>query len=134
MKIHLYLEISLSSVQTMIDANKQFDWVLHSELAKEPDTKNLGDEDLSYFLIAPTGKVDQHIPEFIPLLVERSNVNPEKTLYSFIREHDGAVFSQHQSKSLDAIGKMIESNQAHWLKTLPLKPTDWPAVLGTLAL
>ncbi len=52
MKIHLYLEIPLPAVQALLDANKQFNWVVHSTPIRELDTINQEDEDLSYFLIA----------------------------------------------------------------------------------
>lgn len=56
-------------------------------------------------------------------VVDDSNKRPEKTVFCFTTEPKittGGVksFTKHQSKSLDAVGKMVEENGGKWCKTL----------------
>lgn len=51
-------------------------------------------------------------------VVDDSNKRPEKTIFSFIHEDEGKVFSEHQLKSLEQTGKMIKENGAQFFKTL----------------
>ena len=49
--------------------------------------------------------------------VDDSNKRPERTLFCFLERRDGeAAFSEHQVKSLNAVGKMIQENGATWEK------------------
>lgn len=50
-------------------------------------------------------------------VVDDSNKRPGKTIFSFITEDDGQVFTEHQIKSLVQTGKMIKNNGAMYFKT-----------------
>jgi len=54
----------------------------------------------------------------IPELIDASNKKSNKTLFCAIFEENEDMFTPHQKKSLDAIGKMIENNGGRWLKSL----------------
>ncbi len=70
--------------------------------------------DFCLYVITPKMKGFFAIPE----VVDDSNRRPEKTLFCFIKKDEEAVFSKHQIKSLNAIGKMITTNGAKWLNSL----------------
>ena len=80
----------------------------------ENDTETQEDFDFLLFVITPCMIGFNLIPE----LVDLSNKKPEKTLYCALFEDQGRAFSSHQKKSLEAIGKMVERNGGHWLKSL----------------
>lgn len=46
--------------------------------------------------------------------IDDSNKRPNKTIFCFLDEG----FSEHQIKSLKAVGKMVQNNGAFWLKDL----------------
>lgn len=50
-------------------------------------------------------------------VVDDSNKRPEKTLFSFLKEDGGEIFSAHQLKSLEQTGKMVKENGAQFFKT-----------------
>ena len=50
-------------------------------------------------------------------LVDDSNKRPDKTVYFIMEEEEGQSFSEHQLKSLKAIGKLVEKNGGRWSKT-----------------
>jgi hypothetical protein len=43
-------------------------------------------------------------------VTEDSVKQPQKTLFAYLREDEGKVFSTFQMKSLSALGKMVERN------------------------
>jgi hypothetical protein len=43
-------------------------------------------------------------------VIDDSNKRPEKTVFYFSTEDDGLKFSEHQIKSLNAVGKMVKEN------------------------
>ena len=51
-------------------------------------------------------------------VVDDSNKRPDKTIFCFLLEDKGQVFSAKQLKSLQAVGKMVEGNGGRWLKSL----------------
>ncbi len=51
-------------------------------------------------------------------VVEDSIKRPDKTIFCYLLEDDDLKFNEHQIKSLDMVGKMIESNGAKWFKSL----------------
>lgn len=51
-------------------------------------------------------------------IVDDSNKRPEKTIFCFINEDEGKVFSDAQLKSLYQIEKMVKENGATVFKTL----------------
>jgi hypothetical protein len=53
-------------------------------------------------------------------VVDDSNKRPNKTLYCFLLEDRGNKFTEHQIKSLKAIGEMIMKNGASWFESLPM--------------
>lgn len=70
--------------------------------------------DVLLFVISPKAKGIFPIAE----LVDHSNKQPEKTVFCLIKEEDGETFTNHQFKSLEAIGRMIEQNKAKWFNSL----------------
>ena len=57
-----------------------------------------------------TPKMDDF--ENVSELVEDSNKNPSKNIFSYLSEDEGEQFNQHQVKSLKRVGEMIEKNGA----------------------
>jgi hypothetical protein len=51
-------------------------------------------------------------------VVDDSNKRPNKTLYCFLLEDGGEKFTEHQVKSLKAIGKTVENNGGKWYESL----------------
>ena len=51
-------------------------------------------------------------------VVDDSHKQPNKTIFTFIREDEGDTFSQHQQKSLDKVGVMVEENGGLYLKNI----------------
>ena len=51
-------------------------------------------------------------------VVDDSNKRPAKTIFSYLTEDEGYTFSEHQVKSLEQTGKMIQENGAAFFKTL----------------
>lgn len=47
-------------------------------------------------------------------VIDDSNKRPEKTIYIFLHEDDGELFTVHQIKSLGAVGKMVLTNGGNW--------------------
>lgn len=47
-------------------------------------------------------------------VVDDSNKKPKKTIFCYTEE-DGGTFNKGQTKSLDAVGKMVEDNGGKWL-------------------
>jgi len=45
-------------------------------------------------------------------VVDDSNKHPSKTIFSFLKEDEGETFSDHQIKSLEQTGKMVQENGA----------------------
>jgi hypothetical protein len=50
--------------------------------------------------------------------VDDSNKRPNKTMYCFVNEDVGAKFTEHQIKSLKAIGETVKKNGATWFESL----------------
>lgn len=51
-------------------------------------------------------------------LIDDSNKRPKKTIFCYLKEDDGKEFSKAQIKSLEATGKMVETNGAFWFDSL----------------
>lgn len=51
-------------------------------------------------------------------VVDDSNKRPEKTIFCYLEEDGDRKFTPWQIKSLNAVGKMIESNGAVWCQSL----------------
>lgn len=51
-------------------------------------------------------------------VADDSNKRPEKTVFCFLPEDEGAVFEKHQTKALTQVGKMVKANGAVWLNDL----------------
>lgn len=54
--------------------------------------------------------------ENISELIEDSNKNPSKTIFSFLLEDGEIAFNSHQVKSLERVGEMMEKNGGKWCK------------------
>ncbi len=50
-------------------------------------------------------------------VVDDSNRRPERTLFYFMDRDGDCAFNRHQVKSLNAVGRMVESNGAKWFKS-----------------
>lgn len=51
-------------------------------------------------------------------VIDDSNKRPEKTVFAFLFDDDGAVFDAGQIRSLDRVGRMVESNGGKYCKCL----------------
>lgn len=51
-------------------------------------------------------------------VVDDSNKQPKKTIFCYLTSDDGNSFTKAQIKSLDSVGKMVESNGGLWLDSL----------------
>lgn len=51
-------------------------------------------------------------------VVDDSNKRPDKTIFCVLEEDDGLKFTVGQMKSLNQVGKMVESNGGKWLRSL----------------
>ena len=51
-------------------------------------------------------------------VIDDSNKKPRKTIFCYLKSDDGKSFDTGQKKSLDAVGKMVESNGGKWLDNL----------------
>lgn len=49
-------------------------------------------------------------------VVDDSNKRPNKTVFYFIEENP-ALFTKHQLKSLEQVGKMVRANGGTWCET-----------------
>ena len=121
MNIALYADPQSPSVQQLISSIEQNNWIMVNKDNQQP-TEAL---DYAFYVISPIEAVDQQIPECIPQLIDDSNKKPQKTIYCYLTADGDCQFSKHQVKSLNAIGKMIQSNGATWLTSLPLTHTNW---------
>ena len=70
--------------------------------------------DLYLHLITPKMKGFQEVIN----VVHDSNKKASKTIYCFLPEDSGNKFSQHQIKSLQAIGEMVRKNGAKWFDSV----------------
>lgn len=50
-------------------------------------------------------------------VVDDSNKHPSKTIFTFLKEDEGETFSDHQMKSLEQTGKMVQENGAKFFTT-----------------
>lgn len=66
------------------------------------------------YVLTPISKSLYSIAE----VVDDSNKRPNRTVFCFLDEEAGNVYTPHEIKALNAVGKMIEANGAKWLKTL----------------
>lgn len=83
-----------------------------SELEK--NKKEWEECDYCLHLVTPKMKGFQEVVD----LVDDSNKRSDKTLYCFLVENGEDKFSEHQIKSLNAIGKMVNTNGGKWLKDI----------------
>ena len=51
-------------------------------------------------------------------IVDDSNKRPKRTIFCFLKKDGGVNFSEHQLKSLERVGQMVENNGATWLHNL----------------
>lgn len=51
-------------------------------------------------------------------VIDDSNKRPEKTVFAFLFDDDGDVFDEGQIRSLDRVGRMVESNGGKYCKCL----------------
>ncbi|WP_347256091.1 nucleoside 2-deoxyribosyltransferase domain-containing protein [Anaerostipes sp. PC18] len=51
-------------------------------------------------------------------VIDDSNKRPEKTVFAFLFEDDGITFDVGQIRSLDRVGRMVESNGGNYCKCL----------------
>lgn len=127
MNIALYSHTQSPKVQKMLDSVSEIQW-WPTDAAKHPSDPAC---DYLLYVISPKDVQHQQIPACIPTLIDNSNKNPRQTLYCYLSEDDDQLFTKHQLKSLEAIGKMVEGNGALWLKQLPMTLQQWQAVLDT---
>ena len=51
-------------------------------------------------------------------VIDDSNKQPEKTIFCFVDKDGNQEFDKGQLKSLTAVGRMVEDNNAIWCKDL----------------
>ncbi|MBV6644296.1 MAG: hypothetical protein KI790_02540 [Cyclobacteriaceae bacterium] len=78
---------------------------------EEIDQKNQSDFHL--YLITPLMDDFENISE----LIEDSNKNPQKTIFSFMEQEQQLTFNEHQVKSLKRVGEMVEKNGGVWCRS-----------------
>ena len=78
------------------------------------ELKQRKESDFCLYVITPKMEGFYSIAE----IVDDSNKRPEKTIFCFINEDEGEVFSDAQIKSLQQVAKMIKKNGATVLTTL----------------
>jgi len=50
-------------------------------------------------------------------IIDDSNKRPMRTLFCYLEEEQGKTFSAVQLKSLESVGKMVESNGGRWFRS-----------------
>ena len=70
--------------------------------------------DYCLYLITPLMKGFDNIVN----VVDDSNKRPNKTVFCFITQDSDSKFTEHQIKSLKAIGEMVKKNGAQWFESL----------------
>lgn len=68
-------------------------------------------ESCDYCLYVITPKMTVFV-ESVANVVDDSNKRPEKTIFCYTAEDDGASLSEHQKNQLSAVFKLVESNGA----------------------
>jgi hypothetical protein len=68
--------------------------------------------DYCLYLITPKMSGVYSIAE----VIDDSNKRPNKTIFCFVLHDEGDVFNNTQIKSLNAVGKMVETNGGFWAK------------------
>lgn len=88
------------------------DW---DEKAYQKEEQEKSTSDYRLYVITPKMKGVYSIAE----AVNDSHVVPEKTVFCYLKR-DGKfdIFDEHQIKSLDKVGEMIQRNGGVWLKDL----------------
>ena len=76
--------------------------------------KEKDDAEYCFYVITPKMTDFYSIVE----VVDDSNKRSTKTLYCFLPEDEGEEFTNHQKKSLVAVGKMVKHNGGQWFETL----------------
>lgn len=80
----------------------------------QEEIKQRKESDFCLYVITPKMEGFYSVAE----VVDDSNKRPEKTIFCFINEDDGKIFSAAQIKSLQQVAKMIKENGATVFKTL----------------
>lgn len=80
----------------------------------EEEFKQRRECDFCLYVITPKLKGFYSIAE----VVDDSHKRPEKTIFCFIIEDEGNIFSDEQIKSLQQVAKMVKENGATVFKTL----------------
>ncbi len=76
--------------------------------------EELGNCDYCLYVMTPIMKGFDNIVS----VVDDSNKRPNKTIYCFILEDSGSKFTEHQVKSLKAIGETVKKNGARWFESI----------------
>lgn len=87
------------------------DWNKEAQDREIRERKNC---DFVLYVITPKMKGVYSIAE----VVDDSNKRPDKTIFCYLKEDDKQKFDDHQIKSLDMVGKMVEENEGLWLDSL----------------
>jgi len=87
------------------------DW---NETAQKEEIKQRKECDYVLYVITPKMVGVYSIAE----VVDDSNKQPKKTIFTYLLDDDGKEFTKHQIKSLDMVAKMIKDNGGKTFKTL----------------
>lgn len=76
----------------------------------------LEQEKCDFYLCVITPKMKNY--ENVAKVVESSCKYPQKTIFCILQEDEGCKFEKFQTKSLNAVGKLIKKNGAYWFNSL----------------
>ena len=85
-----------------------------NEEAQNEEIKQRKESDFVLYVITPKMEGVYSIAE----VIDDSNKRPKKTIFVYLLEDDKQEFSNHQIKSLNMVGKMVEENGGRWFKSL----------------
>jgi hypothetical protein len=80
----------------------------------EEELKQRAESDFCLYVLTPKMEGFFSVAE----LIDDSNKRPAKTIFCFLNEDEGKIFSDVQLKSLEQVAKMVKGNGAKYFKTL----------------
>ncbi|KZN44175.1 hypothetical protein [Pseudoalteromonas luteoviolacea] len=112
MNIEVYANKQSAVIENLLMGAEKFHCVFIDENSEL-------EADFYLFILLQEDLANRHIPTTLPRLVDYSNKYPEKTLFCFAQDQGVELITDHQLKSINAVGKLVEDNGARWLTELP---------------
>ncbi|KZN62189.1 hypothetical protein [Pseudoalteromonas luteoviolacea] len=113
MNIEVYANKQNALIKNLVKGTQEVRCVFFDENAEL-------EADFYLFILLQEDLAARHIPTTLPKLVDYSNKHPEKTLFCFAQDQGVELITDHQLKSINAVGKLVEDNGARWLTELPI--------------